>query len=288
MARRGRVRYDPVNDYYLILGVGPAATRDEIQSAFRRRAKQLHPDRNPDWQATAQFQRLSEAYNVLGDPASRAQYDTLREFRGAQNDGFNAPPAPKPASLFERPNWRVLIPGLWNGPYRYVVVVLILVVMLNIVLVVATNQNRSVDASLPPSLAPLFLDTPTETATETPVAPNLPFLAQCGSGDQVLASIDNAVSVKSGFTVFAPAKGMYQLDWALIVQDTNGNIEPFKWAWLSGPSTIPATNVIVNSGQMSSFLTALPRPSQVVLRLTFLPTDNQPVQQCEIVASLDK
>ncbi|MHB8627192.1 MAG: J domain-containing protein [Aggregatilineales bacterium] len=286
MARRGRVRYDPVNDYYLILGVGSDATPDEIQSAFRQRAKQLHPDRNPDWQATAQFQRLSEAYDVLGDPASRAVYDTLREIRAARRGAYSVPP--KPAAPLEQPNGRAWIARLWNGPYRYVVLVLILVVMLNVVLVIATDRNRSADTSLPPTPTTPFADNPTTTAVEVTTVANSPFLEQCGSGDQSLASINNAVSLKSGFTLRDSEKGMYQLDWAPVIQDTNGSIEPFKWAWLSGPSAISATNDLLDSRQMNSLIAALPRPSQVVFRLTVLPTNDQPVAQCEIVAALDK
>src|SRR5215472_8613480 len=114
MARRGRVRFDPANDYYLILGVKPTATTDEIQDAFRRRAKNLHPDRNPDSEATVQFQRLSEAYAVLSDPASRAEYDTLRE---TQRPWFNKYDVPR-RSNFAPVRSRRVITMLWNGPYR--------------------------------------------------------------------------------------------------------------------------------------------------------------------------
>lgn len=63
--------------YYAILGVPPSADAAEIKAAFRRKAMELHPDRNQSPDATRQFQLLNEAYGILSDPASRAQYDTI-------------------------------------------------------------------------------------------------------------------------------------------------------------------------------------------------------------------
>lgn len=61
--------------YYAILGVPVTATAAEIRGAFRRRAMELHPDRNKAPGATAKFQRLTEAYSVLSDPDAREDYD---------------------------------------------------------------------------------------------------------------------------------------------------------------------------------------------------------------------
>lgn len=63
--------------YYAILGIALNADAAEIKAAFRRKAMELHPDRNTAAGATEQFQLLNEAYSALGDPASRAQYDTI-------------------------------------------------------------------------------------------------------------------------------------------------------------------------------------------------------------------
>jgi hypothetical protein len=63
--------------YYAILGVSPSASAADIKAAFRRRAMELHPDRNKSSSSTRDFQRLHEAYTVLSDPAARAQYDAL-------------------------------------------------------------------------------------------------------------------------------------------------------------------------------------------------------------------
>lgn len=61
-------------DYYLILGVPVDAAPDQIRSAFRRLALRYHPDRRRE-SSPAAFQDISEAYDVLSDPARRARYD---------------------------------------------------------------------------------------------------------------------------------------------------------------------------------------------------------------------
>src|SRR2546425_5766886 len=68
-------------DYYQVLGVPETATVDEIKRAFRRLAKQHHPDRNPGKpQAAERFKEINEAHDVLSDPAKRKQYDQLRKY----------------------------------------------------------------------------------------------------------------------------------------------------------------------------------------------------------------
>jgi DnaJ domain len=71
------VRLD--GDLYVLLGVTPSATAEEITRAFRARAKELHPDVRPDdAMAAEEFKELGQAYRVLVDPDRRATYDRGR------------------------------------------------------------------------------------------------------------------------------------------------------------------------------------------------------------------
>jgi molecular chaperone DnaJ len=64
-------------DYYKTLGVDKKATPEEIKKAYRKLARQYHPDRNPgDAAAEARFKEISQAHDVLGDPDKRKQYDS--------------------------------------------------------------------------------------------------------------------------------------------------------------------------------------------------------------------
>jgi curved DNA-binding protein CbpA len=67
---------EPARDLYQLLGVARDASREEIALAWRRRARDEHPDaRHGDDGAPARFRALAEAWQVLGDPGRRAAYD---------------------------------------------------------------------------------------------------------------------------------------------------------------------------------------------------------------------
>ena len=67
---------DNKRDYYEVLGVSKGASDDEIKKAFRKLAKQYHPDLHPDdKEAEAKFKEVNEAYEVLSDPSKKAKYD---------------------------------------------------------------------------------------------------------------------------------------------------------------------------------------------------------------------
>lgn len=74
-------------NYYQILGVNESASQEDIKQAYRKLAMKNHPDRGGN---TAEFQKISEAYDTLGDPNKRFEYDTQR--KGGAQFSFNADP----------------------------------------------------------------------------------------------------------------------------------------------------------------------------------------------------
>lgn len=76
-------------DYYAVLGVSPNADDQQIKQAYRKLARQHHPDVNPgDKRAEDRFKEINEAYQALGDPERRRKYDELREqYQGWQKRG---------------------------------------------------------------------------------------------------------------------------------------------------------------------------------------------------------
>ena len=77
-----------MSNYYDILGVSQDAPKDEIKSAFRKKARELHPDVNKAPDAEEKFKELGKAYETLMDENKRATYDRYGE-DGLKNAGFN-------------------------------------------------------------------------------------------------------------------------------------------------------------------------------------------------------
>lgn len=76
------------DNYYKILGVEPDASERTVKTAYRAWARKYHPDKDPSAEATSNFQKISNAYDVLGKPESRHEYDAfLRDTRVQGDDG---------------------------------------------------------------------------------------------------------------------------------------------------------------------------------------------------------
>ena len=89
--------HQPLGNLYEELGVTRGATPDEITTAYRARAKELHPDARPgDVTAAERFARVGAAYRVLSDPAERARYDASSAAAATAVAPHRAPPRPRP------------------------------------------------------------------------------------------------------------------------------------------------------------------------------------------------
>jgi molecular chaperone DnaJ len=85
-------------DYYRVLGVSDTASQKDIRSAFRKLSRQYHPDANPDDKAAEErFKEVSTAYDVVGDPEKRKEYDEVRKL-GPMGGMFGGPGAGGPGA----------------------------------------------------------------------------------------------------------------------------------------------------------------------------------------------
>ncbi len=75
-------------DYYRVLGVAKDAPQADITKAYRKLAREFHPDKNPgDTAAEERFKEITAAYDVIGDEKTRAEYDQVRRL-GPMAGGF--------------------------------------------------------------------------------------------------------------------------------------------------------------------------------------------------------
>ena len=87
-------------DYYKIIGVAEDASADEIKKAYRKLAREHHPDLNKDDGSAERFKEVGEAYEVLKDPAKREEYDQLRRYGARPGGEFRPPPGWQPRGDF--------------------------------------------------------------------------------------------------------------------------------------------------------------------------------------------
>ena len=72
-------------DYYDLLGLDRGASQDDIKKAYRKIARELHPDVNPDPEVQNKFKEVTAAYDTLSDPQKRQQYDMASDSWLAKN-----------------------------------------------------------------------------------------------------------------------------------------------------------------------------------------------------------
>ena len=112
----GQSHHDP----YRVLVVGISASQQEISRAYRRAVQRTHPDAQPtDPRAVARFRELTDAYDLLSDPARRADYDRMH--RPAAGPSSQPPPPGRPGAAPRRPGSpHLLMPPhgqpIWAGP----------------------------------------------------------------------------------------------------------------------------------------------------------------------------
>src|SRR4028119_2365170 len=103
-------------DFYRVLGVAENAAADEIKKAYRKLAKQYHPDANPnDASAAERFKEISEAYSVLSDEDKRKQYDQMRKLGAFGGLGGFRPGAGRPRGAGGTPTFTFDDPDLGGG-----------------------------------------------------------------------------------------------------------------------------------------------------------------------------
>ena len=102
------IDFDPLVDYYAALGLTAKANEDDIKRSYRQLAKQYHPDATGgDESKATRFRAVQQAYDVLGDPKTKARYDELRTPRVDRPRGSYAWDEPGPSmgdlgALFEQ------------------------------------------------------------------------------------------------------------------------------------------------------------------------------------------
>ena len=298
-----RLRYDPARDYYDILGVHPTASADEIQRAYRRLAKELHPDRNPERQAwaTAAFQAINEAHAVLSDPVRRRHYDDLRWPHLSRAAGYRRewaawqafdagygpawrearrPPPPRSPGYLTL--WQALS-NLLRGPFGSLYLILLMTCLLfPAAYAVVNHLTLRALAALPA--------TPTATAPPTPAIQLWPVpthprpTAPAPSCDNPAVTIDapgEGAQVPATFAVYGSAADSlfweYRLELAYLGDEVDPTAVRREWSLIGAPSRTPVRDGVLVSTVNLNIL----EPGYYLLRLTVLRTDGSSLPPCE-------
>jgi hypothetical protein len=222
-----RLTYDPYRDYYLILTIDPKATPEEIQRAYRERAKVLHPDRNKDPNATAQFQTLNEAYETLRDRDSRYVYDSLRARATGIPFMSTFEKAGTVGSQRGKMRWGAVMTGMLNSPsHRLLLLIVGVVIVVNMTFIIFMYANRPSAATIPPEVI------------DRPLPDHAGDGERCPTGALILSPREGS-QISGGFEVTGTTGAAYALDWTPANITENGSIQEFVWSPLtSGDSAV--------------------------------------------------
>ncbi|MFN8473476.1 MAG: J domain-containing protein [Anaerolineae bacterium] len=176
-------------DLYAVMGVAPTATQEQIDGAYRRLARQYHPDVNPAPEAVTRMQAINNAYAVLRDPERRTQYDRSRlpasrvsaPRAAAPAAGGYAPPRRAQATVERRSGTPDEMPKVLGA----IIAVGLLIFLLTAAWVVTSarrvSEERAVNGFAPAAAAALAtpanrLPTATPTSPVAAVVANVPRL----------------------------------------------------------------------------------------------------------------
>jgi hypothetical protein len=312
MKRTKRVRYDPANDLYIVLGVPPSATIDEIRRTFRQRAKEVHPDRNLDrveW-AHEQFQRLNEAYDLLSDEQLRAEYDTRRfaHHRGRDVDGVawwerpNPPTPPRSAPDWSRDSDTSPKPPPMSRPatrinrkkqqnfrtYHVLFIVSTIILAGSICAWMPRFQVRVND------IGNLGFETPTPFVVGSAATPELPVTLvaagtpgstmPCQHPDAMISEPQSGAIVPAGFVVRGTASGehfaSYRVEFAPYTIALQNPFSNSIWGVLA-EGEMP--NRVENAVLVSAGATSRIQPGDYLLRLIVMLDTGELLPYCQII-----
>lgn len=305
--KRKAIRYDPYNDYYLLLGVASDVDTEAIQRAFRQRAKSVHPDLNQarqEW-ANEQFRLISEAHAILSDRALRLQYDRQRRrfypddqyisddfwTRSHANPGETPPPdfsqgferwKKSARSTSSRAIYASAFRNLMKGPYRYLVYLMGVLLTANAVLIILGVWGRLETVRAAPTAtvsfeSPVFvISTPQKTPAPLP---------SCANPDVTITSPEPETALNfDAFDIVGSASpadfGYYtvEIEYLKGSEDSGDTSSASLWV-LRTPVTEPVREgILVKGARIANVF-----EGRYVLRLQVILRDGRALPPCEVI-----